>query len=327
MIKTFFDMCSGIGAGRLGLENCGLRCIGRSETSKLSDRTYMLMHKTDGEMNFGNLKKINANKLPDFDLLIAGFPCQSFSVIGNKTGFLDDRGQIIFHIARILSEKQPTCFILENVKGLLSHNNGETLKTILQCLKSAGYAITYKVLNSLYYGVPQMRQRIYIIGVNKQPMNFWDDFKWPQEESPVELGEFLVDKTLISPESLNKFSYYLQNKTNCNKYKINDIYKLNSNTVLDTRMNDLRIYTNKVPTLRAHRNGILYVIENTIYELSGCEALMLQGFPKQYVDKVRNYVSNHHLLMQAGNAMTVPVITKICNKILNYIKCKELHYE
>ncbi len=103
-IETFFDFCSGIGAGRLGLEQCGLRCVGRSDTSKLADTTYSLMHNTDNEKNYGNLKRINCSILPKFDFLIAGFPCQTFSVMGRQEGFSDDRGQIIFHLARILNE-------------------------------------------------------------------------------------------------------------------------------------------------------------------------------------------------------------------------------
>lgn len=104
MIKTFFDFCSGIGAGRLGLERCGLKCVGHSDTSRLADCSYRLLHQTE-DKNYGNLKKLGKENLPDFDLLIAGFPCQTFSVIGRQAGFSDDRGQIIFHLSRILREK------------------------------------------------------------------------------------------------------------------------------------------------------------------------------------------------------------------------------
>ncbi len=102
-INNFFDFCSGIGGGRLGLEQVGLTCVGHSDTSRLADTTYQLMHGTD-DKNYGNLKRLTKDKLPDFDLLIAGFPCQTFSVIGRKEGFSDDRGQIIFHLARIIND-------------------------------------------------------------------------------------------------------------------------------------------------------------------------------------------------------------------------------
>ena len=126
-LKTFFDFCSGIGAGRLGLEQCGLTCVGRSETSRLSDTTYQILHDTSCDNNYGNLKKLNGKMLPEFDILIAGFPCQTFSVIGRQEGFKDDRGQIIFHLSRLLRESRPKCFILENVKGLVTHDNGQTI--------------------------------------------------------------------------------------------------------------------------------------------------------------------------------------------------------
>ena len=159
-INTFLDLCSGIGGGRLGLELAGLKSIGYSDTSRLAVRTYELMHEVENERNFGNLKRIKCEDLPKYDLLIAGFPCQTFSVIGRKAGFDDSRGQIIFHIARIIEETKPKCFILENVRGLISHDGGSTLSTILELLDNSGYMVTYKVLSSIDHGIPQMRQRV-----------------------------------------------------------------------------------------------------------------------------------------------------------------------
>lgn len=156
-LSTFFDFCSGIGGGRLGLEQVGLKSVGYSDTSRLSVTTYRQLFDTENEKNFGNLKKIKTETLPQFDLLIAGFPCQTFSVMGRKAGFDDSRGQIIFHLARILKDTQPKCFILENVRGLVTHDKGKTLKIILHELENAGFDVVYKVLTSLEYGVPQMR--------------------------------------------------------------------------------------------------------------------------------------------------------------------------
>ena len=128
---TFFDFCSGIGAGRLGLERAGMVCVGRSDTSRLSDITYRLLHDCTDDKNYGNLKRIKTTDIPDFDLLIAGFPCQTFSVMGRRAGFDDDRGQIVFHLARILSDKKPRAFLLENVRGLVSHDKGKTISIII----------------------------------------------------------------------------------------------------------------------------------------------------------------------------------------------------
>ena len=317
-INSFLDLCSGIGGGRLGLENAGLKCIGYSDTSRLAVRTYQLMHNTENEISFFNLKKIKVEKLPPYDMLIAGFPCQTFSVMGRKDGFSDNRGQIIFHIARILKESQPKCFLLENVKGLVTHDKGATIKIILNELDDAGYRVTYKVLTSLDYGVPQMRQRVYFVGVRKDIADSLDDFEWPNPVPTPPLSDYLIDKAPATEERLEILRYYLKNPTNNGNYTVDDLKQMDGK-ILDTRMNDLRIYDGKVPTLRAQRDGILYAQKGVIYQLTGYEALLLQGFPKERADKVKYEVSDRHLLMQAGNAMTVTVIEKIGESILAFL--------
>lgn len=317
-IKTFFDFCSGIGGGRLGLEQAGLECVGRSETSRLADTTYRLMHNTENDINYGNLKKITGDKIPAFDLLIAGFPCQSFSVIGRQDGFSDDRGQIIFQLARILRETQPTCFILENVKGLVTHDKGKTIKVILDELANSGYTVSYRVLTSLEYGVPQMRQRVYFVGFKTSIGLDYSKFKWPEPVLVSALSDYLIDNNLANDERLDIFKNYLKNPTNAGKYSVDDIRTMEGK-IIDTRMNDLRIYTGKCPTLRAQRDGILYVKNGAIYQLTGYEALLLQGFPPKYADKVKNKVTDRHLLMQAGNAMTVNVIRELGNSIIKFL--------
>lgn len=318
-ITTFFDLCSGIGGGRLGLEQCGLKCVGYSDSARIAPKTYELMFDTSNEKNYGDLKKIDTSLLPHFDLLIAGFPCQTFSVIGRKDGFNDSRGQLIFNISQIIKETKPPCFILENVKGLVSHNKGETLKTILRTLDEAGYNTIYKVLSSINYGVPQMRQRIYFIGFRKDLKVNPNKFTWPSELPVPQLSGYLKCLHKVDPDYLDYINKYLQNDTNCGKYKLDDLLKT-ENTIFDIRMNDLRIYTNKCPTLRSQRDGLLYSHNNVLYQLSGYEALLLQGFPQSYADKVYNNVSDRHLLMQAGNAMTVNVIKEICNSIIKFLK-------
>ena len=316
-IKTFFDFCSGIGGGRLGLEMTGLQCVGYSDTARLAPITYRLMHETINEKNYGNLKRIKTDTLPQFDLLIAGFPCQTFSVMGRKEGFSDTRGQIIFHLVRILSEVKPSCFILENVKGLVTHDKGNTLKIILKELDEAGYDVTYNVLSSIDHGVPQMRQRVYFIGINKDLQKDITKFQWPDPVPKPSLSKYLIDDKKASEERLEILEYYLNNPTNFGKYKINDLLKMEG-MILDTRMNDLRIYEERCPTLRAQRDGILYVKNHEIYQLTGYEALLLQGFPIEYANKVKDEVSDRHLLMQAGNAMTVNVIHQLGNSLLKF---------
>lgn len=318
-IETFFDFCSGIGGGRLGLENAGLKSVGYSDTSRLSVLTYRQLFNTENEKNFGNLKRIKTENLPDFDLLIAGFPCQTFSVMGRKAGFDDARGQIIFHLARILKETQPTCFILENVRGLVTHDKGETLKIILNELNESGYNVIYKVLTSIEYGVPQMRQRVYFIGINKKISKDISLFEWPKTVEKPSLKNYLIDNNKADAERLEILQYYLNNPTNNGKYTVSDLQKMEGK-ILDTRMSDLRIYEERCPTLRSQRDGVLYVRDGEIYQLTGYEALLLQGFPKEYADKVKETVSDRHLLMQAGNAMTVNVITALGNSIKDFLK-------
>ncbi|MDR0832290.1 MAG: DNA (cytosine-5-)-methyltransferase [Bacillales bacterium] len=161
----FMDFCAGIGAGRLGLEKAGAKCVGYCEILNNSIKTYTTIHDTKNENNFEDLTKVNINDLPDFDIMIAGFPCQTFSVMGQRKGFDDERGQIIYHLIEILKGKNVPYFILENVKGLVNHDKGRTINIIVQTLENAGYSVGYKVLNSVEYGVPQMRERVYFVGI------------------------------------------------------------------------------------------------------------------------------------------------------------------
>ncbi|EPH5975411.1 DNA cytosine methyltransferase [Campylobacter upsaliensis] len=165
---TFIDFCSGIGGGRLGLELCGFKCLGFSEIDKAAIKTHKSFFDTRDELELGDLTQINPQSLPDFDLLISGFPCQSFSIVGKREGLENkEKGQIIFYLAEILKIKKPSFFILENVKGLLNHNKGQTLKEILKLLKSCGYQVFYKLLNSLDFELAQSRERVYFVGIRE----------------------------------------------------------------------------------------------------------------------------------------------------------------
>jgi DNA (cytosine-5)-methyltransferase 1 len=137
-------------------------CIGYSEIDKHAIATYEKNFK--GATNYGDITKINSSELPDFDLIVGGFPCQTFSIAGKRKGFEDTRGTLFFDIARILSDKRPRHLVLENVKGLLTHDSGKTFQTILTVLSYLGYVVEWQVLNSKHFGVPQNRERVYIIG-------------------------------------------------------------------------------------------------------------------------------------------------------------------
>lgn len=161
----YFDMFAGIGGFRSGLEAIGgFECVGYCEIDKYARQAYEAMYDTGGELYFDDARKIIPEQLPDFDLITGGFPCQSFSIAGARKGFDDTRGTLFFEIARIASVKRPKYLFLENVPGLLNHDNGRTFETILRTLDEMGYDVCWQILNSKNFGVSQSRNRVFIIG-------------------------------------------------------------------------------------------------------------------------------------------------------------------
>ena len=316
MNLKFVDFCSGIGAGRMGLELAGFECVAHSEINANSDFTYQLFY--GDNRNLGDLTKLNASDIPECDVLIAGFPCQTFSIVGKRAGFEDERGQIIYHIRDILKNKNIPYFILENVKGLVNHNGGKTINSIVSLLTDAGYNVSYKVLNSVDFGVPQLRERVYFVGIRKDLYN--DPFEFPVGGIQSNIKQYLLPNSDNIIQDINHpiFQKYLNNKYNVGRVDINNILKQDY-LIVDTRQSDLRVYVNKCPTLRTGRHGILYVFNQQLHKLSGQEALLLQGFPMEFLAKAKD-IPNSLLLSQAGNAMTVNVIQAIGVNLLNYIE-------
>lgn len=309
----FMDFCAGIGGGRLGLEKNNLKCVAHSEIDMIPNYTYKLFF--GEEKNYGDLMCIDTKTLPNFDVLICGFPCQTFSIVGKRAGFEDIRGQIIYGLMKILVEKDVSYFILENVKGLVSHNNGQTLKVILEELHNIGYYVDYKVLNSEDYGVPQFRERIYFVGIKKELLK--KPFKWPEPTETPNLQDYLIDTDNNILDFNNPtWQKYINNKYNKGRFDFEKLLK-EDYLVLDWRQSDLRLYRGKTPTLRTGRHGILYVKNGKLKKLSGYEGLLLQGFPKELADKAKSAnINSNKLLSQAGNAMTVPVIGAIGKSLL-----------
>lgn len=169
MSIKFFDMFSGIGGFRSGLEALdGFECVGYCEIDKYAKKAYEAIYDTEGELYFEDARTIDPKDLPHIDLIVGGFPCQSFSICGKRGGFEDARGTLFFEIARIAEVKRPKYLLLENVPGLLNHDSGRTFATILSTLDELGYDVTWQVLNSKDYGVPQARRRVYIVGYNRE---------------------------------------------------------------------------------------------------------------------------------------------------------------
>ncbi|WP_181371498.1 DNA (cytosine-5-)-methyltransferase, partial [Helicobacter pylori] len=267
-ILTFMDFCSGIGGGRLGLERCHLKCVGHAEINHEALRTYELFFKDTH--NFGDLMRINPNDLPDFDALVSGFPCQAFSINGKRKGLEDERGTIIYGLIRILKVKQPKCFLLENVKGLIHHKQQETFKTIIKALQEAGYTTYYQILNSADFQLAQKRERLYIVGFRK-------DLKHPFH-FPLGLANDYCFKNFLDTDnecyldvSNATFQRYLRNPYNHNRVFLENILAL-ENAVLDTRQSDLRLYSNVFPTLRTSRHGLFYTQKGKIKRLNAVES-------------------------------------------------------
>lgn len=187
---TFIDCFSGIGGFRRGLEANGGTCVFSSEIDKFAAQAYEALY---GDKPHGDITQIEAKDIPDHDIMTGGFPCQSFSVAGKRGGFEDARGTLFFEIARIASEKQPKVLLLENVKGLVGHDKGKTLDTIVRTLNYIGYRVDFDVLNSKYFGVPQNRERIFIIAVR---------------EDLVENEPWIIKGTTVVPKGKRRISEY-----------------------------------------------------------------------------------------------------------------------
>ncbi len=318
-VYKFFDFCAGIGSAHLAFKNLGLDCVGYSEIDAKAEQTYKLLH---GNLykNYGDLMKIDVDKLEDFELLLAGFPCQSFSIAGTRKGLADERGQIIYGLSQIIQAKKPKAFLLENVKGLININNGKTLKDIILLLEKCGYQVFYKVLESTEFGIPQARERVYFVGI-RNDLYKWE-FQFPHsKQNELNLKSFLIDENeefVVRGSSYETFLKYLENKYNKGKYKIEELLKQDY-LVIDTRQSDLRLYYNKIPTLRTGRHGLLYIRNGKIRKLSGMEALLLQGFDVEMAKKAQDNFLQSSILAQAGNAMTVNVMQEIGKSVLEYL--------
>ena len=201
----FFDLFSGIGGFREGLRRAGgFTCVGHCEVDAYADKNYRLLFDTEGEWFCNDARTIETDRMPDFDLLCAGFPCQAFSIAGKREGFADARGTLFFEIARLVADKRPAYFILENVPGLLSHDKGRTFHTILSTLSELGYGVEWKVLNSKDFGVPQSRKRVYLVGyLDRRCAGKILPFPAANGTSLIQIRTGSQGKRVYSPEGLS----------------------------------------------------------------------------------------------------------------------------
>ena len=349
----FFDMFSGIGGFRAGLESIGgYECIGHCEIDKYANRSYEAMFDTEGEVYFNDATQINPKDIPEFDLLCAGFPCQSFSIAGKRKGFDDARGTMFFHIAEVLREKQPKYFLLENVPGLLNHNQGETFTVILSTLSELGNGVEWQLLNSADFFVPQSRKRMYAFGYRDarcagkvlpftecNPKTLKQVIRGNQGQRAYEFDGLSSTLAANSGGQGGKTGLYidlnadpeLTELARCIKSRYNSgigKHKGESSGWIDApmpcltpgklykRQNGGRFKPSDCPmfTLTAtDRHGILEKFR--IRKLMPIECLRLQGFPDEMNEKMLAFTSDNQAYKQAGNAVTVNVVNAIGKRI------------
>lgn len=310
------DLFAGIGGIRLGFEqafNGNVECVFTSEIDKYAVQTYIENFGSDNI--YGDITQISEKDVPDHDILLAGFPCQPFSQAGLKKGFNDTRGTLFFDIERILLEKKPKAFLLENVKQLKGHDKGNTLKVILEHLHNAGYKTFVKVLAAKDFGVPQNRERIYIVGFLDNSINF--EFPKPTLKE-TKVGNILEN----NPDD----KYTISDKLWAGHQRRKLMHKEKGNGFGYGLFNANSPYTNTI-SARYYKDGSEILIEQegkNPRKLTPREAARLQGFPEEY--KI-TAVSDNQLYKQFGNSVCVPVIEKIAENMIKAFTKKEISDE
>lgn len=301
----YIDLFAGIGGIRRPYQLLGGTCVFSSEIDKFAIQTY---EANWGETPSGDITKIDAKDIPEFDILLAGFPCQAFSIAGKRKGFADTRGTMFFEIERILKYHKPKCFMLENVKGLLNHDKGNTFKVMKDILENKlGYKIYYKVLNAKDFGVPQNRERIIIVGFKNHNINF----KFPDPTGiETRLGNILEKK--VDPK------YTISDKIWESHQKRKEKNRLKGNGFGYSLFNKDSKYTSTI-SARYYKDGSEILIEQkgkNPRKLTPREAARLQGFP----DDFKLVVSDLQLYKQFGNSVPTKMIEAVANNIIEALK-------
>lgn len=303
---TFIDLFAGIGGIRLGFESVGGKCVFSSEFDEAACKTY---EANFGEHPSGDITKIAASEIPDFDILLGGFPCQAFSIIGKKEGFENETcGTLFFEIERILKEKKPKAFMLENVRNLTAHDNGNTFRVIKAHLEALGYNVYAKVLNALDYGVPQKRERIIIVGfLENLFFRFPDPVADSQKLKLTDILESDVDKKYFVRDNIRESRLMRLKDPNFPKPYISHENIAGSITP--------HHYSS---CLRAGASAN-YILINDERRPTEREMLRLQGFPEDF----KIVVSYSQIKHQCGNSVAVPVIKAVAAEMIKALKLYE----
>ena len=326
---TFIDLFAGIGGFRIAMQNLGGKCVFSSEWDTQAQKTYLLNY---GEVPFGDITKESTKSyIPDdFDILCAGFPCQAFSLAGKRLGFEETRGTLFFDVAEILRRKRPKAFFLENVKGLLIHDKGKTIKTILKVLRDDldYYVPEPQIVNAMNFGVPQHRERVYIVGFRKdqnvteftypEPTDTTKTFADIEEENTVSAKYYLSTqyiKTLIAHKKRHEakghgFGYaIIPNNGVANAIVVGGMGR-ERNLVIDHRLKDFTPVTNIKGEV--NREGIR--------RMTPREWARLQGFPDNFIIGV----ADASAYKQFGNSVAIPAIQATANEIIKRINLSKI---
>jgi DNA (cytosine-5)-methyltransferase 1 len=315
MGPKFIDLFAGIGGFRLALEAAGAECVFSSEWDKESQATYS---KNYGVLPDGDITQIDSSEIPSHDILCGGFPCQAFSISGKQKGFDDSRGTLFYDVARIAKDKKPKVLFLENVKNLVRHDGGTTFKVILQTLDEIGYDVFTKVLRSSDFGLPQARERIYIVAFRKDLEV--QSFAFPDgSEKTKVIADVLEEVPIGSPYDINRSDIFLNEPFGeiLDPRKPKQIGKINKGGQGE------RIYSTLAAgiTLSAYGGGAAaktgaYLVDGRVRKLTPRECARLQGFPETFVI----HPNPRYAYKQFGDSVSVPVLSAIFENILREIK-------
>lgn len=313
--SSFF---AGIGGIDIAFEENGFDVVYANEIDSNAAIT-LEKNNTKIKVDCRDINEVHADEIPDFDVMLAGFPCQAFSLAGYRQGFDDEkgRGTLFFELERIFRTKAPGIVFLENVKNLVGHDNGETFRTILEKLENEGYYVKYQILNAMLYGnIPQNRERIYILAFKNK--HLYERFEFPK---PIPLTTSISE--LIDFETKIEKKYYYT-KENCSFYDVLNKDVTRTDTVYQWR----RVYvrenkSNVCPTLTANmgtggHNVPLIFTKHGIRKLTPYECFRLQGFPSTFI--IPENLANSHAYKQAGNSVVVPVISRIAKELQKVLK-------
>lgn len=313
----FIDLFAGIGGIRIPFQEIGGKCVFTSEFDKFAVKTYTTNF---GGQVYGDITKISSEQIPDFDILLGGFPCQPFSQAGLHKGFSDTRGTLFFEVERIINDKRPKAFLLENVKQLVGHDHGNTFRVIVEHLKALNYSVDYKVLAAKDFGVPQIRERIYIVGFDKEYFGLNDDFHFEFPEppkTPTRVGDILEnhvsDKYTISDKLWAGHQH---------RKEYNHAHGKGFGYSLFTADSP---YTSTL-SARYYKDGSEILIAQdgkNPRKLTPRECARLQGFPEEYIIPV----SDARAYKQFGNSVAVPVIRAISRQMKKTIKSLKKYSE